>query len=217
MITVALVDDQPLVRMGLRALLEAEGDVQVVAEASQGDEGLRVVREHHPQVVLMDIRMPGRDGLSALREIVADPTLSEVRVVMLTTFELDEYVFAALETGASGFVVKDAEPDDIVRAVRAAAAGDGLLSPTVTRRVIGSFAGAALLRRTTPHPGLDQLTEREREVLGLIAEGLNNDEIAARLVISKATARTHVGNILGKLAARDRAQLVVIAYRSGLA
>lgn len=217
MITVALVDDQPLVRMGLRALLEAEGDVQVVAEASQGDEGLRVVREHHPQVVLMDIRMPGMDGLSALREIVADPTLSQVRVVMLTTFELDEYVFAALEAGASGFVVKDAEPDDIVRAVRAAAAGEGLLSPTVTRRVIGSFAGAAPPRRTTPHPGLDQLTEREREVLGLIAEGLNNDEIAARLVISKATARTHVGNILGKLRARDRAQLVVIAYRSGLA
>ncbi|MGJ6980437.1 response regulator [Aestuariimicrobium soli] len=218
MITVVLVDDQPLVRMGLRALLDAEGDIAVVAEGSDGDEGVRLVRRHRPQVVLMDIRMPGVDGLTALREIVGDPDLAGVRVVVLTTFELDEYVFTALEAGASGFLIKDAEPDDIVRAVRAAAVGEGLLSPTVTRRVIGSFAGTGLARRSSVvHPGLDQLTDREREVLGLVAEGLNNDEIAARLVISKATARTHVGNILGKLGARDRAQLVVIAYRSGLA
>ncbi|CAI9402070.1 response regulator [Aestuariimicrobium sp. T2.26MG-19.2B] len=218
MITVVLVDDQPLVRMGLRALLDAEGDIEVVAEGGDGSEALPLVRRHHPDVVLMDIRMPGLDGLAALRQIVEDPSLSGSKVVMLTTFELDEYVFAALEAGASGFVIKDAEPDEIVRAVRAAAAGEGMLSPTVTKRVIGRFASpAGHGRRARPHPGLSQLTEREKEVLGLVAEGLNNDEIAGRLVISKATARTHVGNILGKLGARDRAQLVVIAYQSGLA
>ncbi|WP_022909239.1 response regulator [Aestuariimicrobium kwangyangense] len=218
MISVLLVDDQPLVRMGLRALLDAEGDIEVVAEGGDGAEALPLVRVQHPDVVLMDIRMPGLDGLTALRQIVEDPSLSGSKVVMLTTFELDEYVFAALEAGASGFVIKDAEPDEIVRAVRAAAAGEGMLSPTVTKRVIGRFASpAGHGRRARPHPGLNQLTEREKEVLGLVAEGLNNDEIAGRLVISKATARTHVGNILGKLGARDRAQLVVIAYQSGLA
>lgn len=217
MISIVLVDDQALVRMGLRALLDSEPDLEVVAEGGDGDQALRLARQHRPNVVLMDIRMPGTDGLSALRAIVADDALPATKVVMLTTFELDEYVFAALEAGASGFMIKDAEPDDIIRAVRAAAAGEGLLSPTVTRRVITQFAGGAASRRTKPHPGLTQLTEREHEVLTLIAQGLNNEEIAARLVISKATARTHVGNILGKLQARDRAQLVVIAYQSGLA
>ena len=217
-IRVLLADDQPLVRMGLRALITSEPGMVVVGEASDGVEAVAAAREHHPDVVLMDIRMPGTDGLTALREIAADPALAGTHVVMLTTFELDEYVFAALEAGASGFLVKDADPDDILRAIRAAASGESLLSPTVTRTVIRTFAG----QRRTPaasgrHPGLDDLTERENEVLELVAQGLNNDELAERLFISKATARTHVSHILLKLGARDRAQLVVIAYQSGLA
>ncbi len=217
-ITVLITDDQPLVRMGLRALVASEPGLAVAGEASDGAEGVALAQQVHPDVVLMDIRMPGTDGLTALRTIVGDPDLAGTHVVMLTTFELDEYVFAALEAGASGFLIKDADPDDIVRAIRAAASGESLLSPTVTRTVIRTFAGA---RRTpTPsgrHPGLDDLTEREREVLELVAQGLNNDELAERLFISKATARTHVSHILLKLGARDRAQLVVIAYQSGLA
>ncbi len=217
-ITVLITDDQPLVRMGLRALVASEPGLAVAGEASDGAEAVALAQQVHPDVVLMDIRMPGTDGLTALRTIVGDPDLAGTHVVMLTTFELDEYVFAALEAGASGFLIKDADPDDIVRAIRAAASGESLLSPTVTRTVIRTFAGA---RRTpTPsgrHPGLDDLTEREREVLELVAQGLNNDELAERLFISKATARTHVSHILLKLGARDRAQLVVIAYQSGLA
>lgn len=217
-VTVLITDDQPLVRMGLRALVASEPGLAVAGEANDGAEAVALARQLRPDVVLMDIRMPGTDGLTALRTIVADPDLAGTHVVMLTTFELDEYVFAALEAGASGFLIKDADPDDIIRAVRAAADGESLLSPTVTRTVIRTFAGA---RRTpTPtgrHPGLDDLTEREREVLELVAQGLNNDELAERLFISKATARTHVSHILLKLGARDRAQLVVIAYQSGIA
>ncbi len=217
-VSVLIVDDQALVRMGLRALVASESGLVVAGEAGDGAEAVASARALHPDVVLMDIRMPGVDGLSALRTISADPELAGTRVVMLTTFELDEYVFAALEAGASGFIVKDADPDDILRAVRAAASGESLLSPTVTRRVIAQFAGAKRAPAASgPQPGLEDLTEREREVLELIAQGLNNDELAERLFISKATARTHVSHILLKLGARDRAQLVVIAYRSGLA
>ncbi len=217
-LTVLIADDQPLVRMGLRALVASEAGMVVAGEASDGAEAVASARALQPDVVLMDIRMPCTDGLTALRTIAADPELAGTHVVMLTTFELDEYVFAALEAGASGFLIKDADPDDILRAIRAAASGESLLSPTVTRTVIRTFAG----QRRTPaasgrHPGLDDLTERENEVLELVAQGLNNDELAERLFISKATARTHVSHILLKLGARDRAQLVVIAYQSGLA
>jgi DNA-binding NarL/FixJ family response regulator len=217
MITVLLADDQALVRAGFRALLNAEPDIEVVAEAADGVEAVRLAREHTPDVVLMDIRMPGVDGLEATRRIAADPALAGTRVVILTTFELDEYVFEALRTGASGFLVKDTEPVELLRGIRAVAAGDALLSPSVTRRVIGEFATAGGLgRQTAPPQELEQLTDREREVMVLVAEGLSNDEIAARLVISPATAKTHVSRTMVKLGARDRAQLVVYAYEGGL-
>ena len=218
MISVLLADDQALVRAGFRALLNAEPDIRVVAEAADGLEAVRQAQRTRPDVVLMDIRMPGVDGLEATRRIAADPALAGTRVVILTTFELDEYVFEALRTGASGFLVKDTEPVELLRGVRAVAAGDALLSPSVTRRVIGEFAGSAGRGRSpaTPPPGLDQLTDREREVMVLVAEGLSNDEIAARLVISPATAKTHVSRTMIKLGARDRAQLVVYAYEAGL-
>lgn len=215
-ISVLVVDDQPLVRMGLRALIASEPGMEVVGEAADGAAGIAAARRLAPQVVLLDIRMPGTDGLEALRTITQDPALPHTHVVMLTTFELDEYVFAALEAGAAGFLIKDADPDDILRGIRAAAAGESLLSPTVTRRVIASFA-LQVRRPAAAHPGLGDLTERETEVLGLIGGGLNNEEIASRLFISKATARTHVSHILQKLGARDRPQLVVIAFQSGLA
>jgi DNA-binding NarL/FixJ family response regulator len=217
MISVLLADDQALVRAGFRALLNAEPDIQVVAEAADGLEAIKLAQQHKPDVVLMDIRMPGVDGLEATKRIVADPALAGTKVVILTTFELDEYVFEALRTGASGFLVKDTEPVELLRGVRAVAAGDALLSPSVTRRVIGEFAGvAARGKQATPPPQLDQLTDREREVLVLVAEGLSNDGIATRLVISPATAKTHVSRTMIKLGARDRAQLVVIAYEAGL-
>ncbi|GIE31589.1 DNA-binding response regulator [Actinoplanes italicus] len=217
MISVVLVDDQALVRAGFRALLDAEEGIEVVGEAADGLRAVEVVRETRPDVVLMDIRMPGVDGLEATRRIAADPQLAATRVVILTTFELDEYVFEALRTGASGFLVKDTEPVDLLRGVRAVAAGDALLSPSVTRRVIGSFVSAAAGgRQPEPPRELDQLTDREREVMVLVAEGLSNDEIAARLVISPATAKTHVSRTMIKLGARDRAQLVVQAYEAGL-
>ncbi|MFC4064436.1 response regulator [Actinoplanes subglobosus] len=218
MISVVLADDQALVRAGFRALLDAEPGIEVVGEAADGLRAVEVVRATRPDVVLMDIRMPGVDGLEATRRIAADPDLAATRVVILTTFELDEYVFEALRTGASGFLVKDTEPVDLLRGVRAVAAGDGLLSPSVTRRVIGSFTAAAVAHGRQPEVPreLDQLTDREREVLGLVAEGLSNDEIAARLVISPATAKTHVSRTMIKLGARDRAQLVVYAYEAGL-
>ncbi|GAA4963175.1 response regulator [Actinoplanes utahensis] len=217
MISVVLADDQALVRAGFRALLDAEPGIEVVGEAADGLRAVEVVAAQRPDVVLMDIRMPGVDGLEATRRIAADPALAGTRVVILTTFELDEYVFEALRAGASGFLVKDTEPVDLLRGVRAVAAGDALLSPSVTRRVIGSFVSAAAGGRTPEPPReLGQLTDREREVLVLVAEGLSNDEIAARLVISPATAKTHVSRTMIKLAARDRAQLVVYAYEAGL-
>jgi DNA-binding NarL/FixJ family response regulator len=217
MIRVLLADDQALVRAGFRALLNAEPDIEVVAEAADGLAAVRLTQQTEPDVVLMDIRMPGVDGLEATRRIAADPALAGTRVVILTTFELDEYVFEALRTGASGFLVKDTEPVELLRGVRAVAAGDALLSPSVTRRVIGEFATPGSRgRQAAPPQELEQLTEREREVMVLVAEGLSNDEIAARLVISPATAKTHVSRAMVKLGARDRAQLVVYAYEAGL-
>jgi DNA-binding NarL/FixJ family response regulator len=218
MITVLLADDQALVRAGFRALLNAEPDIRVVGEAADGVEAVKLAQQTRPDVVLMDIRMPGVDGLEATRRIAADPALAQTRVVILTTFELDEYVFEALRAGASGFLVKDTEPVELLRGVRAVAAGDALLSPGVTRRVIAEFAASAAERgrAATPPAQLDQLTDREREVLVLVAEGLSNDQIAGRLVISPATAKTHVSRTMIKLGARDRAQLVVYAYEAGL-
>jgi DNA-binding NarL/FixJ family response regulator len=215
MIRVLLADDQTLVRSGFRVLLERTEGIEVVGEVSDGAEAVERVRAERPDVVLMDIRMPGMDGLAATREIASDPELEGVRVIMLTTFDLDEYVFEALHAGAAGFLLKDVEPDDLRQAVRVVARGDALLSPSVTRRLISEFVSQPGQRRHVP-PELAELTDREREVMALIAEGLTNDEIAARLVISPATAKTHVSRILLKLGARDRAQLVVMAYESGL-
>jgi len=215
MIRVLLVDDQALVRGGFRALLDAQEDIEVVGEADDGEEAVRLSREHAPDVVLMDIRMPGMDGLEATRLIVADEALKAVRIVILTTFDLDEYVFEALRVGASGFLVKNTEPAELVHAVRAVAAGDALLSPGVTKRLVNEFAARS--RQPRPTVELDALTEREREVMALVAEGLTNAEIAERLVVSPATAKTHVSRAMVKLGVRDRAQMVVLAYESGLA
>jgi DNA-binding NarL/FixJ family response regulator len=209
-----VADDQALVRAGFRALLDAQDGIEVAGEACDGEQALRLARELAPDVVLMDIRMPGTDGLTATRQIAADPQLAGTRVIILTTFELDEYVFEAIRSGASGFLVKDTEPDALVQAVRVVAAGDALLSPGVTRRLIAEFAA----RAKQPHDlvGLAELTDREREVLALAGNGLSNKEIAGRLHVSPATAKTHVSRAMIKLRARDRAQLVVIAYESGL-
>jgi DNA-binding NarL/FixJ family response regulator len=214
MIRVVLADDQELVRAGFRALLDAQEDLEVVGEAGDGEEAVRLAQRQRPDIVLMDIRMPGTDGLAATRAIVADERLAGVRVVILTTFELDEYVFEAVRSGASGFIVKNTKPAELLQAVRAVAAGDALLSPSVTRRLIREFA--ARTREVPAMPSLDALTEREREVMALVAEGLTNDEIAERLVVSRLTAKTHVSRAMVKLGARDRIQLVVIAYESGL-
>ena len=214
MIQVVLVDDQALLRAGFRALIDAEDDIEVVAEASDGREALHVIARYVHDVVLMDIRMPGLDGLEATRRITDDPALEGVRVVILTTFDLDEYVFEAVRIGASGFLVKDTEPAELLAGIRAVAAGDALLSPGVTRRLISEFADRS--RGTASPAALEPLTEREREVVALVGEGLNNDEIGARLFMSPATAKTHVSRAMIKLHARDRAQLVVIAYESGL-
>ena len=216
MIRVVLADDQALLRAGIRALLDAEDDIDVVGEASDGAEAVALVRETEPDVVLMDIRMPGTDGLEATRQIAADERLSGTRVVMLTTFDLDEYVFEAVRIGASGFLVKDTEPAELLRGVRAVAAGDALLSPGVTRRLIGEFATRSRPNVAPAANRLGELTEREREVVALVGEGLNNDEIAKRLFLSPATAKTHVSRSMVKLHVRDRAQLVVLAYESGL-
>jgi len=215
MITVLLADDQALVRAGFRALLDAEPDITVVAEAADGLAAVRESAATKPDVVLMDIRMPGVDGLEATRRITTDPALAATRIVILTTFELDEYLFEALRVGASGFLVKDTEPVELLRGVRAVAAGDALLSPGVTRRLIAEFASRDA-RPARPLPATDPLTDREREVVALVGEGLSNDEIATRLVVSPATAKTHVSRAMVKLAARDRAQLVVYAYEAGL-
>ena len=214
MIEVLLADDQALVRAGFRSLLDAEPDIRVVGEAGDGREAVSLARATKPDVVLMDIRMPELDGLGATRELANDTSLQDVKIVILTTFELDEYVFEALRSGASGFLVKDTEPVALLAAVRLVAGGEGLLSPSVTRRVIEEFASRA--KQPPPTEELEQLTEREREIMALVAEGLSNDEIAARLVVSPATAKTHVSRAMVKLGARDRAQLVVLAYEYGL-
>jgi DNA-binding NarL/FixJ family response regulator len=214
-IRVVVADDQALVRAGFRVLLDAEDDIEVVGEAADGAAAVDVVRATHPDVVLADIRMPGVDGLEATRRIAADPELAGVRVLILTTFEIDEYVFEALRSGASGFLVKDTDPVELLRAVRVVAAGDSLLSPSVTRRLIGEFVSRPERRAISP-AALPLLTDREREVVALVAAGMSNEEIAAELVVSPATARTHVSRAMVKLNARDRAQLVVLAYESGL-
>jgi DNA-binding NarL/FixJ family response regulator len=214
MIRVLLADDQALVRAGFRALLDAQDDIEVVGEAGDGDEAVQLARREKPDIVLMDIRMPGTDGLAATRAITRDDRLAGVRIVILTTFELDEYVFEAVRSGASGFLVKDTKPPELLQAVRAVAAGDALLSPSVTRRLIREFA--ARTRDAPPSPQLDALTDREREVMALVAEGLTNDEIAERLYVSRLTAKTHVSRAMVKLGARDRIQLVIFAYESGV-
>jgi DNA-binding NarL/FixJ family response regulator len=213
-ISVVLADDQALVRGGFRALLDAQADIVVKGEAADGEEAVRLALEHRPDVVLMDIRMPGVDGLEATRRIAEDDRLAGVKVVILSTFDLDEYVFEAIRSGANGFLVKDTEPAELLRAVRAVVAGDALLSPSVTRRLIEEFATRAKEPRGLP--SLATLTDREREVVVLVAEGLTNDEIAKRLTMSAATAKTHVSRAMIKLHARDRAQLVVFAYETGL-
>ena len=214
MIRVLLADDQALVRAGFASLLGDEPDIDVVGEAADGDGAVALAKRLRPDVVLMDIRMPGKDGLAATKAIVTDRDLADVSVVILTTFEVDEYIFEALRGGASGFLVKDTEPADLVRAVRVAASGDALLSPGVTRQLIAEFASRA---QPPPAPLIDPLTDREREVVALVAGGLSNDEIAQRLYLSGATVKTHVSRAMSKLGARDRAQLVVFAYESGLA
>jgi len=214
MIRVLLVDDQALVRAGLRALLDSEAGIEVVAEAGDGAEAVSAVAEHRPDVVLMDIRMPGMDGLEATKAISADPRYDAIRIVILTTFDLDEYVFEGLRSGASGFLVKDTEPADLLRAVRAVAAGDALLSPRATRRLVEEYATRA--KPAERSPSLEMLTDREREVMAQVAAGLSNDEIATVLFISPTTAKTHVSRAMIKLGARDRAQLVVYAYETGL-
>jgi DNA-binding NarL/FixJ family response regulator len=213
-IRVAVVDDQALIRTGLRTLIESEDDLELVGEAGDGRSGLALVRAARPDVVLCDIRMPVLDGLGLLAGVGADPLLADVRVVMLTTFELDEYVFEALRSGASGFLLKDAEPTALLDAIRVVADGGSLLAPSVTRRVIEHFGSTA--PPPEPHPQLGELTEREREVVAWVGTGMSNSEIAARLVVSPDTVRTHVSRAMIKLGARDRAQLVVFAIRSGL-
>jgi DNA-binding NarL/FixJ family response regulator len=215
MIRVLLADDQALIRAGFRVLLDAVGDLVVVGEATDGREAVDMARRERADVVLMDIRMPGMDGLEATRRIAADDDLAGVKVIILTTFESDEYVYQAIRAGASGFLVKDTEPADLIQAVRVVAGGDALLSPSVTRRLITDLAQRP--ERVKPDDrALARLTVREREVMALVAGGLSNDEIAARLYLSPLTAKTHVSRIMTKLDARDRAQLVVMAYESGL-
>ncbi|RKN08627.1 response regulator [Streptomyces radicis] len=214
MIRVLLVDDQPLLRSGFRALLDVEGDIEVVAEAGDGAEGLALVREHLPDVALVDIRMPVIDGIETTRRIADDPALARVRVVILTNYGFDEYVFDALRAGAAGFLVKDIVPEDLVHAVRVAARGDALLAPSITRKLIDRYVTQPL--RPGTGPGLEALTNREREAVALAAQGLSNDQIADRMVISPMTAKTHINRAMTKLHARDRAQLVILAYESGL-
>ncbi|MFF3443928.1 response regulator [Streptosporangium sp. NPDC002721] len=214
MIRMLLVDDQALIRAGFRALLDAEDDIEVVAEAADGLRGVALAARHVPDVVLLDIQMPVLDGIEATRRIAADPALAGVRVVILTNYGLDEYVFDALRAGAAGFLVKDTEPEDLLHGVRVAARGDALLSPAITRKLIDQYVSRPPGVNTDD--ALKVLTRREREVVALVARGLSNDEIAAHMVISPFTAKTHVSRAMIKTGARDRAQLVVLAYESGL-
>ncbi|GII97602.1 response regulator [Sinosporangium siamense] len=214
MIRVLLVDDQPLIRSGFRAILDLEDDIEVVAEAADGREALALVREHLPDIALIDIQMPVVDGIEATRRIAADPALAGVHVVILTNYGLDEYVFNALRAGAAGFLVKDIVPEDFLHALRVAARGDALLAPSITRRLIDRYISRPL--GTGAAAGLEELTNREREAVALVAQGLSNDEIAECMVISSLTAKTHINRAMAKLHARDRAQLVVLAYESGL-
>ncbi|MGW6362564.1 response regulator [Streptomyces sp. NPDC055092] len=213
MIRVLLVDDQPLIRSGFRALLDLEDDIDVVAEAADGEEGLALIREHLPDVALIDIQMPVMDGIETTRLIAADPALVGVHVVMLTNYGMDEYVFDALRAGAAGFLVKDIVPEDLLHAVRVAARGDALLAPSITRKLIHRYLAQPL---PTTRAALEELTGREREAVALAAQGLSNDQIAEHMVISPMTAKTHINRAMTKLHARDRAQLVVLAYESGL-
>ncbi|HKF78721.1 MAG TPA: response regulator transcription factor [Candidatus Dormibacteraeota bacterium] len=212
MIRLLLVDDQPLVRAGLRMVFEPEADIQIVGEAGDGNQGVWLARDLRPDVVLMDIRMPGRDGIQATSAILGDQGAPGTRVIVLTTYDHDEYVYEALRAGASGFLLKDAPPEALVAAVRAVAAGDELLAPGLTRRLIAGFARHR--RAPEPPPGLSELTDREMEVLRLVAQGLSNGEIAARLRVGEATVKTHVGHLLSKLELRDRVQAVVLAYEA---
>jgi DNA-binding NarL/FixJ family response regulator len=216
MIRAAIADDQPLVRAGLRSIFEHADDITVVAEASDGRAAVETVREVHPDVILMDVRMPIMDGIEATRLITSDPQLRGVRVLVLTTFDLDEYVYAALQAGASGFLLKDAPPERMFDAVRVIAAGDALLAPSATRRLIESVLDQQIVAQPNVVRRLQALTDREREVLTLVGRGLSNAEISAQLVVSEATTKTHVSRAMAKLSARDRAQLVVLAYEGGL-
>jgi DNA-binding NarL/FixJ family response regulator len=214
-IRVVLADDHELVRMGLRVLIDREEDMAVVAEVSSGQATLDLLRRDPPDILLLDVRMPGMDGLETLRRIEADPTLRGTRVIIVTTFEVDRYVFEALQAGAAGFVLKDTAPEDLVRAIRVVAAGEALLSPSVTRRVVSMF-NRQVAASSAPVGGLDELTEREREMVAWVSTGYSNEEIAKELVLSPATVRTHVSRAMVKLHARSRAQLVVFAVRAGL-
>ncbi len=215
MIRLVIADDQPLVRMGLSVLVDAEDDLDLAAEAADGPSAFAAIRRTRPDVALLDIRMPGLDGIGVLERVTADPALAATRVIMLTTFELDDYVFAALRAGAAGFLLKDGDTAQLLHAIRTVAAGEALLSPSVTLRVVRTFATADA-GRAAPHPRIGDLTAREAEIVAQVAAGLSNDEIAERYVLSPATVRTHVGRAMVKLGARDRAQLVVFAYQSGL-
>jgi DNA-binding NarL/FixJ family response regulator len=215
-IRVVLAEDQPMVRAGFRALLDAQPEIEVVGEGATGTEALAAVRSEHPDVVVMDVRMPEMDGLEATRVITSDPGLDRTRVLVLTTFELDEYVFGALDAGASGFLLKGGEPSDLVRAIQIVAGGEALLAPSVTRKLIDNYVARPASPNVATPDGLDELTPREREILGIVATGMTNAEIASVLHLSPLTVKAHVSRILMKLGARDRVQLVVLAYRSGL-
>ena len=214
-VRVGVVDDQPLIRTGLRTMIEHAADLELVGEAADGEQAVELARRHRPDVVLMDVRMPVLDGIEATRRITSEPDLAGVRVIMLTTFDVDDYVHAAIRAGASGFLLKDAPPEDVLDAIRVVARGDALLAPSVTRRIIEELAARPDPRKASP-PQLDILTAREREVLALVGRGLSNSEIGEQLYVSTATAKTHVSHVMTKLYARDRAQLVVVAYESGL-
>jgi DNA-binding NarL/FixJ family response regulator len=214
-VSVGVADDQPLIRTGIRTMIEHTSDLVLVAEAADGEQAVAIARTHHPDVLLMDIRMPRLDGIEATRQITADPSLAAVRVVVLTTFDTDDHVYRAIRAGASGFLLKDAPPEDVLDAIRIVAGGDALLAPSVTRRLIADLAARPDVSRQRSAE-LDVLTDREREVLTLVGRGLSNTEIGAQLYVSPATAKAHVSHVMTKLLARDRAQLVVIAYESGL-